>query len=363
MSDREFQDLKWVIDHLHSVEAPKIESKLQLLSQKDNIQTRTPEQELSYLFLKALNKHHSKTSSVNYNLYLEKDEVPQIKLFDILANHFPLIVISRKLANQLLASSISAKDEQVVLVSLGMGSGQQEAELLKLLAIEKKQPKKLIVFGVEPDQNTAELAGKMLEETAKTLGFNFEFKPLYKTFEALNLEDLKHIQQTGGKIIIHESFALHHTSYDALTGSEHRDALLKNLKALSPELMVLVEPNSDHLTANLSQRFENAWQHFGLVFQVIDQLLISTQEQRSLKRLFFGREIEDILCEDEKVRYERHESVEMWWQRLKNAKFESVCFDELAITQENNLVEIKKHNNHLALTVNDKTVVAIIGVK
>ena len=117
------------------------------------------------------------------------------------------------------------------------------------------------------------------------------------------------------------AFALHHIA-ERPSNVNPRDAFFLQLRRWEPRGVVLCEPNSDHHRSPIRERFHNCWRHFFLTFQLIEELDISRQEKNAMK-LFFSREIEDIVGTlDETRRFERHELTELWLGRLERAGFE-----------------------------------------
>src|SRR5207253_4392008 len=90
-----------------------------------------------------------------------------------------------------------------------------------------------------------------------------------------------------------------------------RRQFFEKIKMLSPDGVVLTEPHSDHMTDNWKNRTGNAWIHYGAIFNTIDQLDIPNVEKNGLK-LFFGREITDVVATADNTRYERHEPAARW---------------------------------------------------
>jgi GRAS domain family len=119
--------------------------------------------------------------------------------------------------------------------------------------------------------------------------------------------------------LINASFALHHIK----NNEQHpniREDIFHFLHDFHPLAIFLSEPNSNHLDVNFVSRFENCLHHFDLVFKLINTLTISGDEKRALK-LFFGREINDIIGNPEELRSERHELANTWVDRLCKANF------------------------------------------
>jgi hypothetical protein len=108
------------------------------------------------------------------------------------------------------------------------------------------------------------------------------------------------------KLIVNASLTLHHIQRRA-----QRHDLFARLRQLNPDDVLLTEPHSDHFQPSWVQRVQNAYTHYGAVFSVIDCLDTDTRTRNGLK-LFFGREIEDVVAHAEAQRYERHEPAEQW---------------------------------------------------
>ena len=91
-------------------------------------------------------------------------------------------------------------------------------------------------------------------------------------------------------LLIYAGFALHH-----IRPVSSRTGILEKLKALNPQVFVMIEPYSDHICLDLKQRFLNAWHHYGLTFQAIDRIEAPQEEKQTVKTIFFGNEIQDVL--------------------------------------------------------------------
>jgi hypothetical protein len=77
----------------------------------------------------------------------------------------------------------------------------------------------------------------------------------------------------------------------------------------------------DHFTQHLPSRVANCWNLFGRIFELIDKKDLSYQEAKAIKDTFFGREIKDILGNEENQRSEKHEPANRWSERLHQAGF------------------------------------------
>jgi len=364
--DQRFNRLLHIVSELERGNAKT--AKLQL-DDWPKLQFRESSEDLKYhLFLMALGKRLGDLQRAHEtNLYLLDFETKQIDLFDLMGRKMPLVAAASSVANALLASLLMDPETTTVnpvLIDIGMGTGRQEMALLELLAtFGQRAPKRMIIIGLEPDEQSLNQAQTKLLAKAREIGISLEFIPICKRVEELKPEDWKWLKVFGKNAVINEAFALHHVpSHDGI-----KDFIIERLRALNPAAFILSEPDSDHETSSLSQRFQNAWKHFGLVFSVIDLLDIHFNEKSAMKVQFFAREIEDILGTPEDLRTERHETAEMWLARLKRAGFSPMNHEKLktaatAVSQYP-LIKSTTHPEHLSLDFINEPIVSVLAVE
>ena len=167
-----------------------------------------------------------------------------------------------------------------------------------------------------------------------------------------------------GKKIVNSAFSFHHIQdkrKEKETGIDTRQKIIKKIHTIKPEAFILVEPNSNHNTSNLWYRFQNAWEHFRLVFEVIDLLKLKTEEQFLIKNCFFAREIDDILSNQEDSRCERHETVDTWLQRLSVASFQTRNLLSFSIDFSPSIVDIIINNKgYIGIQYKDTFIVTVM---
>jgi hypothetical protein len=310
-----------------------------------------------YIFASALSKRLASDKSAEINLYLRQFEKTQISLFNLLAQHLPTVALAGPLANEVLAGFVGGQDE-VTLLDVGIGSGRQEVALLYLLANQHRLPRKLNVIAIEPDAGSLLEAGASLADAAGTLGVELEFVPVHKVVEELDDEDWLMFGSFGAPLVVLGAFAVHHVRSGA--GRNARDELFRRLRALDPDAVVLCEPSSNHDSPSLLERFEASWHHFGLTFRLIDGLQVEDREKAAMK-MFFAREIEDILANADETRCERHEPVDAWVRRFREAGFVP-CTDWALVGfgSPEGPVRIAPRDGYLGLDYRDETLVAIL---
>ena len=272
-----------------------------------------PEAMFGYVLTKAMRKHVSGGQSEEH-LYTKKFEIPQIRLFELLIQQLPLATLTQNCANALLVEELKHQTNPV-LMDIGIGTGMQVVNVLQLLAGQADtQIKHLTIVGIEPFADALQTAEKSFSSIK--LPFQITFRPHVAFIEKMMLAEIRALLPSAyDSLTVNASFALHHIQRAA-----HREAVFRHIHDLVPKAFVLSEPVSDHFEPHYATRFQNAVKHYGLVFEVIDSLDITLQEKAALK-LFFSREIDDVLGHEEDVRVEKQYATHQWLALFKSTGF------------------------------------------
>lgn len=310
----------------------------------------------SFLFLKALWLRFEEEFDHEGNIYLKSFSTRQIDIFNLMATRMPLVSQTAATANTLLTWLVDVHDE-VTLLDIGVGTGRQIVSLLEQISILRPIHTKIKIVGVEPSASSLELAQSNILTKAAHLGLNIEFKPVLALAENLTAADWSKHTNGAEALLINEAFALHH-----IRSSEKKNEVLEHLAGLRPVGFILSEPHSNHTSDDLVLRFNQAWHHYGLVFNVIDQQPLSQLERDAMKIHFFAREIEDVIGMPEDARTERHELADMWLHRLNRAGFSTLdCASSLAGgTTEG--IQCSWERDHLSFSYRRQPIVSLMAV-
>lgn len=265
---------------------------------------------LATLFLKALNQRiHSEF--IGENIYLGKYEVSQIQLFDILIKKFPFVRFSQQIVNDAIIESMQDSPE-VTIIDIGIGLGTQ---MLNIIQSARALPhlQKLHFIGIEPYGDALQRAGQAILACNGAVPFEISFTGIQDGAENV---DFSTLPKYPGKLIVNASLALHH-----IQAGHRRSEVIAQIRQLNPEAFMLIEPNVDHYEPDFFARFKHCYAHFYSIFQVIDRIENIEQVDKNALKLFFGREIEDIIGKEEKDRYEKHEPATRWIERLQQNGF------------------------------------------
>lgn len=258
------------------------------------------------------NLHYNKGSA--QNTYLKDFEIPQIKLFDILANHFPLVLESQQMAQYCLFREMK-ECHHLCIVDLGIGRSVQMQRLLQMLN-QVQSIEKVTLIGVDIMQQALMHSEQLLTHEKSNLRFAFDFHLLHGVVEKMDFEHLVSLIPSDNDFVyINASLTLHHVQQ-----GDERDALFRNCKRLFPDLMTLIEPNTSTFTDDFSLRINRAIEHFYALYDYTHTLPLREEEKRSLKT-FFGNDFFDPIAHADEARYEKLERGEEWIYRASRAGF------------------------------------------
>jgi hypothetical protein len=304
---------------------------------------------LSTLFIKSL-KNNIGTTSINEHLYLQKYEIPQIQLFNILIKEFPFVKIGQQITNSIIINLLKQTDE-ATLIDIGIGQGTQIKNLLEL-SRELPHLKKIKIIGIEPFADALHKASEDILTISHNFPFQIEFLGINNFVEDV---DFSQFRDEPGILLVNASLSMHH-----IQTLGQRYEVIGKIRNIRPKAFLLLEPNVDHFEPDFYRRFHNCYQHFYHIFKVIDNQKISQDNKNALK-FFFGREIEDIIGKKENERYERHEPAFRWIEKLHQNNFtiNDSFFEVPAETMLGIKINVHKEG-FLGFTYGTETILSVI---
>jgi hypothetical protein len=348
-------ELKQLVDNLHdnpaSAVLKRVEEELQISLQA--IDTK-PEALLNTLFLKAIRDHVQPQAVSHEHIYLQQYEIPQIVLFDLLINQMPFVVMSHAITNRAMVNALKPAEKAVVM-DVGIGRGIQIVRLIEELATADTQLKHLTVVGVEPFDEAIAFAETLIQQAAEKASFSVEFVPIVSLVEDLAREAFSRaLPGEYDKLLINSSLTIHH-----LPTIPQRQSFFKLMRSLQPDALLLTEPHSDHFEPDWRWRTLNAYNHYRAAFGVIDGLNIDTASKNGLK-LFFGREIDDVVGNPDNRRFEKHQEAQAWVRYLQESGFQLRSDFEIPTTLPPSPINLQtKPDGYLAMEYEGVTVLSI----
>jgi hypothetical protein len=239
------------------------------------------------------------------NTYLKEFEIPQIRLFDILANRFPLVLEAQKLVENCIME-LAKNQQQLCIVDLGIGRSVQMARVLNSLNACKSL-ETVTLIGIEIQKESLEYSKNLIEDLKESLNFTLHFYPINRAIEEIAFDELRQLIPSGNcKLVVNASLALHHVQ-----SIETRTRILSNFASLNPDLLTLIEPNVNCFTNDFEERCMNAYEHFGALYAYINTLELKEEEKKGLKQ-FFSNELFDAIALPDQYRFEKYDLSQHW---------------------------------------------------
>lgn len=310
---------------------------------------------LGVIILNALNKRINSRIKEEH-IYLKQYDIPQIQLFNLLIEKFPFVKLSQQIVNATILKELK-KHEEVTLIDIGAGQGVQLMHILEQAAENAKKEavqtlKKLVVVAIEPFEDALIQCNERVALFKSKAPFEVEIISIHDFAENI---DFKNIPGITKHVVVNASLALHH-----IPSQVARFRTFDNVRAINPAAFILIEPDVDHFEPSLQRRFENCFRHFHSVFCEVDQL-DATQDEKNALKLFFGREIEDIIGKKDEDRFERHERGKEWANKLRLSNFQlSTSKLDVSVGASANVNIVKHAEGFIGLTYGSEPGLSII---
>lgn len=290
------------------------------------------------------------------NTYLKEYEVPQIVLFDILTNRFPLLQKAQYIAEKAYCDA-AADAEEVCIIDIGIGRGFQVFRLLEKLSLNHGI-KKITLIGIEISAPALDFTRQQLQDKQSTYPFVLEYHLLNMEVEELTLSKLlSFLPEQRECTLVNASLTLHHIQTNA-----KRIELFEIIRHIHPDLMVLIEPHADTASENYTERLINAAEHFSVLYEYVSRLSFTQEEERSLKT-FFSNDFFDPVVLPDAFRFERMQTASQWIDHALENGLKPLSLHQYAAEFPISYIQTeKREEGHLVFSFKDTPLLSVIGM-
>jgi hypothetical protein len=121
-------------------------------------------------------------------------------------------------------------------------------------------------------------------------------------------------------------------------------SFLRAVRALSPKIMVVAEPEANHNAATFLERFEEALNYYASLFDCLERASAAQAhrcagERARAERLVLGEEIRGVVAREGAERHERHERLAQWERRMEAAGMERVGLSYAGMMEARKLLQ------------------------
>jgi hypothetical protein len=285
------------------------------------------------------------------HLHLEEQPGGLPAAFDRLVEETPMVRFGHAAANAAILRAITGR-RAVHLVDLGIGSGSQWRGFLEQLAAGAGARPQVRMTRIDAAKSLDELheLGESLRRHAGELGIRFDFLPVAQPVQEMDFDLID--RRPGEALAVNAVFAMHRVpTTDRRKGGENsRNLVLRRLREARPDVLTLVEPDSEHNRLPLNLLVRESLAHYLTAFDALATLLAPhPAERQALEQAYFGREILNILSTDGMRRVERHERHGNWRRRLLRHGFTPNSPADASPAASHEISELSVHRSSDAL--------------
>ncbi|XP_047335393.1 scarecrow-like protein 18, partial [Impatiens glandulifera] len=248
----------------------------------------------------------------------------------------PFIRFTHLTANQAILEAVDGCSA-VHVIDFDIMHGVQWPPLMQALA-ERFPTPTLRITGSGSDPDMLRRTGDRLAKFALTLGLKFQFHELV----ILSHEDPA--SATSSILLLpNEILAVNCVLYlhKLLTDPERARLFLRRLRAMDPAVVTVAEREANNNDPVFLRRFAAALDNYAAIFDSLEATLPpSSGERLMVERVWFGREIGDVVAGEGNGRLERHERFLWWEMMMRGAGFGLVPLSTFALSQSRLLLRL-----------------------
>ncbi|GMP64822.1 hypothetical protein CsSME_00025910 [Camellia sinensis var. sinensis] len=262
----------------------------------------------------------------------------------------PFIRFSHLTANQAILEAIDGQ-AAIHILDFDIMHGVQWPPLMQAIAERFPLPS-LRITGTGQDLEMLRRTGDRLAKFAHSLGLRFQFHPLL----LFNTDDPTSVA-AAVLLLPDETLAVNCVLYlhRLLKDRDKLRLFLQRIKAMNPRVVTVAEKEANHNHPLFMNRFIEAVDHYTALFDSLEATLPpNSRERLVVERVWFGREIEDIVAAEGDRRRQRHERFRSWEVMLRSSGFNNVALSPFALSQAKLLLRLHYPSEGYQLhTLND----------
>ncbi|KAL4558225.1 hypothetical protein LXL04_036423 [Taraxacum kok-saghyz] len=308
---------------------------------------------LAYYFVKAIEARLAGNGAEVYRMAsLKKISAAQIlRAYHSYMLACPFHRMSNIFANGSIQRLIKGRDK-LHIIDFGILYGFQWPCFIKKLSMQPGGPPVLQITGIDlpqpgfrPADRVVE-TGQRLSNLCKRFNVPFEFHGIAKKWEDITIEELN--LDKNVLTVVNSVNRLRNILDETVIENSPRDAVLRLIRQINPDLFVLGIVNGTHNAPFLLNRFREALFHFSNLFDMFDQ----TAERESYLRLcyeqeVYGREVMNVVACEGTTRVERPETYKQWQSRNVRAGFRQVGLFREKVEEVKSKVRLNYHKDFL----------------
>ncbi|XP_059428634.1 scarecrow-like protein 9 isoform X1 [Corylus avellana] len=308
-------------------------------------------QRLAYCFAYGLEARMAGTGSQIYKGLVSKrtSAADILKAYHLYLAACPFRKLSNFASNRTIMSA-AAKATRLHVIDFGILYGFQWPTFIQKLSWRDGGPPKLRITGIEFPQpgfrpaERVEETGRRLANYAESFGVPFEYNPIAKKWETIQLEELKIDEDEFLAVnCLYRGKNLHDESVSVKSS---RDIVLNLIRKINPDIFIHGIVNGAFNAPFFVTRFREALFHYSALFDMLETLVPREDRERMLiEKEMLGREALNVIACEGWERMERPETYKQWQVRNLRAGFAQLPMDRDIVKKAMSKVRSSYHKD------------------
>ncbi|XP_010686165.2 scarecrow-like protein 30 [Beta vulgaris subsp. vulgaris] len=243
----------------------------------------------------------------------------------------PFQIMSFYTMNKTIAGLVE-EAPSIHIIDFGIYYGLQWPCIIQNLSKRPNGPPRIRITGIDLPQEgfrpseKIEETGRCLAKYCEKYNVPFEYCPIAKKWEDVQLEELK--IERNEPLVVNCLYRAHQLFDESVEENSPRDKFLKLVKKISPDIFLHAVVNSTSSVPFFLNRFKEAMFHYSALFDIFESTMSREDSERLLleSKLYGPQALNVIACEGIE-RVERPESYKQWQIRTQRAGFKQVGLD------------------------------------
>ncbi|CAI0467027.1 unnamed protein product [Linum tenue] len=253
----------------------------------------------------------------------------------------PMFQVPHMVGIQAIIENVT-KANKIHVIDLKIGNGHQWVALMQgLMSLSDREPVELLrvtaVATITSNQSSIKDTGNRLASFAESIEMPFQFNIVHVDDVTDLKEEMFAVDRGKEAVLVYSE----HAFVTEIGRPDRMEALMRVMRGLNPQLMVVTETEANNNSPHFSARFVDALFHYGAVFDSVDACMGKDDEEGRafMEGVMMGRMISNVVAREGEERVVRGVKLDVWrafFRRFEmvERRLSSVAWQQVRLVRE-----------------------------